>query len=125
VGSVQIGECCAEQVKTLADTTWFTFSLLPLWSEEQGTVNCPCVTVILAWSALMTSYKPHRLVRVVFDATLTSDKPLNTSASKPMKSPRLMIWRFKQAVSGDRAIVQAALAQLGDGLLQKPTDISD
>jgi hypothetical protein len=70
VGSVQIGECCAEQVKTLADTTWFTFSLLPLWSEEQGTVNCPCVTVILAWSALMTSYKPHRLVRVVFDDAL-------------------------------------------------------
>jgi hypothetical protein len=56
-----------DRIDQLADTTWFTFSLLPLWSEEQGTVNCPCVTVILAWSALMTSYKPHRLVRVVFD----------------------------------------------------------
>jgi len=26
------------------------------------------VTVMLTWSVLMTSYKPHRLVRVVFDS---------------------------------------------------------
>ena len=41
-------------------------------SVGQGTVNCPDVTVMLAWSALMTSYKPHRLVRVVFDHGSTS-----------------------------------------------------
>jgi hypothetical protein len=36
-------------------------------SAGQGTVNCPYVTVMLTWSVLMTSYKPHRFVRVVFD----------------------------------------------------------
>jgi hypothetical protein len=42
-------------------------------SAGQGTVNCPDVTAMLTWSVLMTSYKPHRLVRVVFDQVLGFD----------------------------------------------------
>ena len=60
VAPVDIGNTLILMLLTTFETT--IFSPLPVWTEEQGTVNCPIVAVMLTAYVLMTSYKPHPLV---------------------------------------------------------------
>jgi hypothetical protein len=69
--------CNAEQVKTLANHNRFHSLYCCLSVDRAGCrqlpgsfgnwVKQPNVTVMLTWSVLMTSYKPHPLVGVVLD----------------------------------------------------------